>query len=364
MTSLLLLLLKTSSVLAIGLLAMPFLRRGSAAARHVVLATAMTIAMLVPVLALVAPGWGNPVGTSPLWAPAVDRGAGLTVWCWIAGAILQLTSLAAGMVRLVWVSWRAERCDHEGLNDLALEIIAEYRVSRPVALLTSDCPLAPLTWGYFRPVILLPAEASMWDRERARVVLRHELAHVRRHDWLTHVLSLAVRSRVGWHPLVWMACARLRRESEYACDAHVVSSGVPSHRYALHLLELARGYGSRAEPASLPAPAIASRSILESRVRTMLDPRTSRTTTVGIRTRALATAAFVSAGLVVAGYGSEPQWFRGPLVVFTPEERPITLTLLLDGRLVDLSKGVPPRPDTSSGLVNGTTFARVGSHTN
>ncbi len=49
----------------------------------------------------------------------------------------------------------------------------------------------PMTWGLIRTVVLLPAESGSWDVDRRRDVLLHELAHVRRHDWLTQMIARA-----------------------------------------------------------------------------------------------------------------------------------------------------------------------------
>ena len=65
-----------------------------------------------------------------------------------------------------------------------------------------------------------------WTLDRVHVVLSHELAHIRRHDWLVQIGAETVRAVLWFNPLVWMVCARLRRESEQACDDEVLGTGV------------------------------------------------------------------------------------------------------------------------------------------
>ncbi len=152
-----------------------------------------------------------------------------------------------------------------GLRDSVLD---ELRVRRKVRLLETDQPLMPMTWGCRRPAALLPADASKWDRERLRLVLRHELAHVRRGDCLTQALAAVVCALYWFNPLAWLAAARMRVERERACDDLVVTLGQtrPSD-YAAHLVEIARQW--RAAPrAALP---VAKRSGLEQRLRALLD---------------------------------------------------------------------------------------------
>jgi len=225
-----------------------------------------------------------------------------------------------------------------------------------VRLLCSDCSLAPLTWGHWRPDVLLPLAATTWDDERATVVLRHELAHVRRRDWLIQIAATLARAIVWWHPLVWLLTDRLRRESEYACDAEVVSDGVSPHRYAMHLVDLARAC-LRDDAPVVPAPSLTSGSLLEARVRCLLDVRATRAAMTNARTRSVMGALALAASLAVAGYGSPSRLFAGPVVIPVIPDRPITLTLLLDGRMVDLSKYVPPLPDPRAGVIAGTVFA-------
>ena len=71
-------------------------------------------------------------------------------------------------------------------------------------------------------------------------MLCHELAHIRRHDWLVQLAAEMVRVALWFNPLAWMACSRLRRESEQACDDEVLGIGVGAGAYAGHLLDLVR----------------------------------------------------------------------------------------------------------------------------
>ena len=80
-------------------------------------------------------------------------------------------------------------------------------------------PLPPglmATWGWRRPVVMLPASASEWSAERMHIVLLHELAHVRRSDWMLLMAAETLRCVWWFNPFAWMVRARLRRESEHS----------------------------------------------------------------------------------------------------------------------------------------------------
>jgi len=155
-----------------------------------------------------------------------------------------------------------------------------------------------MTWGVFRPSVLLPTEAAAWPAERLRVVLLHELAHVARHDWLTLAMAELAVAIYWFHPLAWWAASRMRRERERACDDRVLAAGVAASEYAADLLEVARGLGS-AKDNLLPAPAMARASNLEPRVRAILDPKIRRSA-VSAKLVAIASAVAMLALLPLA----------------------------------------------------------------
>ena len=95
-------------------------------------------------------------------------------------------------------------------------------------------------------------------------VLCHELAHIRRFDWVVQIAAEIVRSAYWFNPLIWIVCMRLRQESEHACDDVVMNAGVAAPDYAAHLLELAR---TSRRVLAIP---MARRSTLERRIAVML----------------------------------------------------------------------------------------------
>jgi hypothetical protein len=107
----------------------------------------------------------------------------------------------------------------------------ELRVSHEVA--------APLTWGVLDPVILLPDAAHAWPAERRRLVLLHELAHVRRGDGMVQAIAQLACAWYWFHPGAWWARRELRDAREEACDARVLAAGVRPSAYAQALLDVA-----------------------------------------------------------------------------------------------------------------------------
>lgn len=285
------------------------LRRQSAAVRHWVLAVAMTCAAATPILTAFMPAWQIPLPTTPraeraIAQPSIDavtvlqvpqreqraasqpvvaaarlpataNPASIAAAIWLAGTLVSLLMLVAGFARLLRLQRSARKLEAGSWKQLASDVSGDAGVRRPVALLQTDHPTLLFTWGCGSPKIVLPLDARTWPVDRARVVLRHELAHIARGDWAIQIVGELVRAAYWFNPLVWIACRRLRDESERACDDAVLNAGIEAAEYASHLVDLARLLNMNRR-APLPAPAMARPSSLEGRIGAMLNPRVDR----------------------------------------------------------------------------------------
>jgi TonB family protein len=296
---------KATILLACAWITVIALRPSSAALRHHVWAAAILASLALPFLALLLPAWHSAAlgSATALWSPvhenaansssyaipsvfvdAVDASptfnklaiAALIVWAF--GFSLILVRLVAGLAGLAWVSAHAKPIIDEDWMRTVLEVSQFHKLARSVRLLQCSSTLAmPLTWGIFRPVIVLPSGATLWTEDRCRIVLSHELAHIARHDWLLQICAEVARCFYWFHPLVWLATERLRQESERASDDAVLRSGVAASHYASELLDLARTLENSGRAWST-ALAIARPSNLERRFAAMLNPSINRRT--------------------------------------------------------------------------------------
>ena len=113
-------------------------------------------------------------------------------------------------------------------------------------------PLIPMTWGVLRPVVLLPEQAQQWPEPARRLVLLHELAHIKRWDVGFQLIGRLATAVYWFHPLAWYALHRLRAECECACDDYVVHLGARRTDYAQQLVELARSLRAASLTAAVP----------------------------------------------------------------------------------------------------------------
>ncbi len=101
------------------------------------------------------------------------------------------------------------------LSDLARRM----GLARPVAILQSACAPVPVVVGHLRPLILLPVSlVSQMPIVQLEAILAHELAHVRRHDYLVNLWQTLVETVLFYHPAVWWLSRRIRQERENCCD--------------------------------------------------------------------------------------------------------------------------------------------------
>jgi TonB family protein len=164
----------------------------------------------------------------------------LPLLLWLTGTTLALLSPITGQVLLFRAMRAARPLREESWEALAREVARELRIAAP-RLMIMPGSMSPLAFGLLRPAVVLPAECLRWTDIRKRIVLVHEFTHLRRKDVAWQLFVTAVSAAWWFQPLAWMARRRLREESEHACDAQVLATGIRPSDYATELVEIARG---------------------------------------------------------------------------------------------------------------------------
>ena len=284
------------------------LRRASAAARHLVWSLGLGAMLALPFISLTLPAWDVPVITtwlsgaasksnaakedSPVLfersqingdgtarvapAAAATAGrpfpAGWILFLWAIGSSLLLARIAVGEWRVLRIVRRAVPFETHQAKAALESARFSLRLSREVWLRTSPEIAVPFTRGWLRPPVLLPVEARHWSRNQLEWALAHELAHVRRNDYLTQMAAQFARALFWFHPLVWLAAFAMCKERERACDDILLSLGHPAADYAEFLLALSRSL-QHSNGALATSVAMAQSSQLEARMKALLDPK-------------------------------------------------------------------------------------------
>src|SRR5262249_50551361 len=198
--------IQSSVLLSLTLCAVLLMRRQSAATRHAVLTVGLVSSLAVPFVTQLMPDvprsrglyarvqdqteilvtWTADISTPTTPLPA-ERSRGSILWIWLAGMAVGGCVLVANLARIIWLVGQSQSaCDARWLS-ASEEIVRSLRLNRRVRLVESQYALLG-TWGVVRPKILLPPGSMTWPDERIRVVLTHELGHIKRFDWPVQML--------------------------------------------------------------------------------------------------------------------------------------------------------------------------------
>jgi TonB family protein len=299
--------LKGTAVLGVAWLSAFLLRGRSAAARHLVWTAAAAAVLALPFLSVSLPALhvsselfptsigvvyhataiarpGTPVPVPPVRYGNEASSLKVPAWrpdwklwlmlLWAAGAAAAIAQMLVACAAI----WRVRR-SAKPFSDLdpCVALARAIGIRSAVSVLETEPGSMPMTFGIMRSAIFMPSDATHWSEERRRVVLLHELAHVRRGDVATHMLARTALALYWWNPLAWIAWREFLKERERAADDLVLNAGERASEYARHLLEVARSMQS--DPAiGWAAVAMARPSQLEGRLRAILDSDVNRKT--------------------------------------------------------------------------------------
>ena len=198
---------------------------------------------------------------APIWAAGV-----WTCYLWHA-----LGWLSAWRLRTRGVCSAPERW-RKALTDLS----ARLKLSKPVLLMESCFVDAPILLGHFRPLILVPIGLlTRLPPAQVQAILLHELAHIRRYDYLANLVQRTVEGPLFYHPAVWWISRVIRTEREKCCDDMVVAMSGDAHEYAVALTALEQNRRSGREPAL----AVTGGSLMKRIHRLLYPGKSSRQTT-------------------------------------------------------------------------------------
>lgn len=272
--------IKSAIVLVLAACIASLMKRQSAAVRHAIWTAGLIGAMAIPIFTLALPAWQPDVAARAISLVQnttdslgfLRQGA---IVLWLTGATAGMMLLLYGACRLAWVAIRSEPVEDARWAALAEDVRGRLGIRRSVRLLQNRSVPFLGTWGILVPRVLLPLDAEKWSDDRIRMVLAHELSHIKRLDWVVQVLADAARAIYWFNPFFWLASSRLRRESEHACDDAVLRMGAAGPHYAEELLAMTRALrGERG--VEHPILAMAQPSHLEQRLVALLNPSLNR----------------------------------------------------------------------------------------
>jgi beta-lactamase regulating signal transducer with metallopeptidase domain len=238
------------------------------ARRHAVWVGALGILILMPVADIVLPAVlvpsPVPQWTAPITAIALPKQAsaqdplvvpppsGVLIEfrqpLWPRAALALLTFIwVIFFLRLALAAWRIRQLRRNGARistAVFQELTTDFRPPFP-GLLESRAVSVPMTIGFLRPIVILPADWVDWDESKLRAVLSHELAHVRRCDWIVMLIAAIYKCTFWFNPIAWWLERQLSNLSEQSSDDAALSQTGDPAGYAEILLQFAAGHNGR-----------------------------------------------------------------------------------------------------------------------
>lgn len=157
------------------------------------------------------------------------------------------------------------------LNGILKASAKQVGISRPIKIKTCRYLYTACTWGIKNPEVILPAESEDWPVSSIRMVIFHELVHIKRKDNLLETVIQGLCILFWFHPVIWMTVNKYRNEREKACDETVIKNGIKPSEYASHLLSLASSIKNR-KISLMKTVALSNRAGIRSRLLAILNP--------------------------------------------------------------------------------------------
>ena len=226
------------------------LHRHTAATRYLVATAGLLVMFLLPVATAVGHvrlGSTTASGVAAMAPSYFTTVVSQTSDTWAFSAVLVwFMGMAALSLRLVTAWYLAGRLCRRGTRPISSQwrgrvrtLASRLRVTRPVRVLESRLVRVPAVIGWCRPVLLLPVSAlAGLSTVQLEAIIAHELAHIRRHDYLINGLQAAIETALFYHPAVWWLSGRIREEREHCCDDVAVAACGDAVAYGRALADL------------------------------------------------------------------------------------------------------------------------------
>ncbi len=214
---------------------------------------------------------------------------------WFVGVVFLSSRLLLSFIRVRSMSHRGVREAGEEWQRVAARLAEALGLKRAIRLLESAAVEVPSVLGSFRPVILLPASTlTGLTPQQIEMVLAHELAHIRRHDFAINLLQAFVETLMFYHPAVWWMSSRVRVERENCCDDLAVAVCGNPIQYARALTRL-----EELRAGALPMVVAANGGSLLDRIRRIAGGRAESTGLSSRWAAAVAMLAILAAALAL-----------------------------------------------------------------
>jgi bla regulator protein blaR1 len=220
---------------------------------------------------------------------------------WFIGALLFFVRMASGLADLRQLHHKK----HSAVDPKWLEFIKlqqeKIKISRPVQLLSSIHIDMPMTYGILKPVILVPSALLLHlNPAQLEAIITHELAHIKRHDYLINILQSVLEVIFFFHPVFWWINKEIKEQRENACDEMAVQMGI-SPKDLAHGLANVLNQAQQHVPDMAMAAAKRNTPTLD-RIKRIMGVKTSPTQPTTLTSLTMIITLLLGATLIVGAY--------------------------------------------------------------
>lgn len=163
--------------------------------------------------------------------------APLIVSIWLFVILLMLVKMMAELAYLQKLRSQKVFQPSDAWKEMVQRLSAEFSISKPVTLLESAIAKGPVVIGFLKPVILMPLSLlSNFSPEQIEAILRHELAHIRRNDYIVNMIQSVAEIIFFFNPSIWWISSLIRDEREHCCDELAVNGNMNKRVFVEALL--------------------------------------------------------------------------------------------------------------------------------
>jgi beta-lactamase regulating signal transducer with metallopeptidase domain len=185
------------------------------------------------------PGVAADVAPAESSSDRIDVVLSAAVVVWVAGVMLLALRLGRGWWRVSRLRQRARALEPSRWTGISQHVAARLGLRHLVRVVDTDLITSPIVMGWISPVIVLPLAAfAGLTPAQVEGILAHELAHIRRHDFLVNLLQPVVETLLFYHPVIWWISGRIRAEREHCCDDLAIAVTGDRIAYASALADL------------------------------------------------------------------------------------------------------------------------------
>lgn len=227
--------------------------KGSAAIQHLLIAVAIGSILLLPISSQFAPSFEVVVNTSEIASIAnpaftanvssntfvIDMISAIFVVVYCIGVVSLTLRVILRNLEMMFLVNVCQPVDQSYWKKALSRYRRRIGIRREIRILHSRLVTSPATWGVFRPVILLPSNAVQWPDHLISSTVLHELAHIKRFDWLVQQVARLICAFYWVNPFCWKALNKLCINAETACDDMTINAGIMKTHYANNLVNVA-----------------------------------------------------------------------------------------------------------------------------